>query len=746
MPITTNKNQDKTKLHAFLEELAAEKIIAKDEMYPLETNYQRPGQVIESLLSLGKTKEEKIIPVYAKFLGYQYSDLKDADSKYFSVVSRDLATKYWLLPYKFAEGVLYLAAAYPARIETGDLAVLDEVERETGTKIKLTFTTRENMERIFKSEPYQKVLGKPYWPSQLPRIQLVGRKIPPTIIGKIPPDLARKYQMIVFEAPSVNEVKIGVVDPANPKVRQMLDFLREKNDIKISVYIISPEDFNWALQQYLVIPKVSPRAPDASAIKQTPQQKISLRQSPKVPAGFSPPASPENAHQYPKPKELENIPEIKITDITPAMRGEAMKAGMRPVGLEEADLGRFLGKLPQDIDALIATAKEGSIPRLIASTIALAVYWEASDIHIEGWQDYIRIRYRIDGVLRDILLLPIQILPAMVARIKILSKLKIDEQRIPQDGRFDVRLQDRQIDLRVSTLPTIFGEKVVMRLLDKKKGIMSLKDLGMIGSGYDRVMEAIKKPWGIVMATGPTGSGKSTTLYAILQEIATSGVNVITLEDPVEYEIAGVNQVQVKPQIGFTFANGLRSILRQDPNVIMVGETRDGETANLVTHAALTGHLVLTTLHTNDAAGALPRLINMGVEPFLITSAINAIIAQRLVRKLCPECKEPTEIPPATLVKVKQEIGTLQTGEPLKFYSAKGCGKCNQGFKGRLGIYEVLATTPEIENLAVSRRSAGEIKKEAVRQGMVSLRQDGIIKALKGMTTIDEVFRVTTED
>jgi type II secretory ATPase GspE/PulE/Tfp pilus assembly ATPase PilB-like protein len=357
--------------------------------------------------------------------------------------------------------------------------------------------------------------------------------------------------------------------------------------------------------------------------------------------------------------------------------------------------------------------------------------------------------------LRDITRIPIDLHPAIVSRIKILSKLKIDEQRIPQDGRFDVNFHDREVDIRVSTLPTANGEKVVLRLLDKSFGILTLEQLGLQGKGFNDLIREISKPHGVILATGPTGCGKTTTLYAILNRVKNPTVNIVTLEDPVEYEIDGINQSQIRPDIGFSFATGLRSILRQDPNIIMVGEIRDTETAQMVTHAALTGHLVLTTLHTNEAASALPRLINMGVEPFLITTALNAIIAQRLLRRICQKCQEEVKLGEAVLNELEDEIkkmppGTLESvnlKRPFSFRKGKGCDECdNKGYKGRIGIFEVLVVTPAIEDLAVKRRPASEIHEQAIKQGMLTMRQDGILKVLQGLTTYDEVLRVTTTE
>ncbi len=364
-----------------------------------------------------------------------------------------------------------------------------------------------------------------------------------------------------------------------------------------------------------------------------------------------------------------------------------------------------------------------------------------------------RVRYRIDGILRDVARLPVEMHPPIISRIKILAKMKIDETRIPQDGRFDVIFKNKQVDVRVSALPTVHGEKIVMRVLDKDQGVLSLEDLGMTGRAFTLTVENIAKPYGIILSTGPTGSGKSTTLYAILNRISTPSVNIITLEDPVEYEINGVSQCQIKPAIGFTFAEGLRSVLRQDPNVVMVGEIRDGETAAMATHAALTGHLVLSTLHTNDAPGALPRLTNMGIEPFLITSSINEIIAQRLVRRICPKCKEEMRVPQKLIDAIKREFDKIPTNNKqdlarvkndLKFFHGVGCSECNNGYRGRVGIFEVLSMTEKVEALAIDRRSTNDIRAAAVEDGMITMKLDGLLKCIEGITTIDEVFRATT--
>lgn len=388
--------------------------------------------------------------------------------------------------------------------------------------------------------------------------------------------------------------------------------------------------------------------------------------------------------------------------------------------------------------------------KIIQSLIKRAVREKASDIHIEPTEEQIIVRFRVDGILKKIITLPIEMLPSVVSRIKILSGLKIDETRLPQDGRFQTIIDQSEIDFRVSTFPSVNGEKIVARILDKSSGILTLEQLGLRGNAFNVVADNIKKAHGMILSTGPTGSGKTTTLYAILQKLINESVNIVTLEDPVEYRIATINQGQVHPSIGFTFANGLRSILRQDPDIIMVGEIRDFETADMAIHAALTGHVVLSTLHTNDAAGAIPRFLDMKIEPFLINSSLNTIIAQRLCRKICENCKEEITMDQANITEVENDMKTLpkteKQPEKIQFFKGKGCGNCgNTGYKGRVGIYEVLNVTNDIKNLIAKRASGTEINTQAISEGMTTMRQDGILKVMDGITTIDEIWRVTKD-
>ncbi len=367
-----------------------------------------------------------------------------------------------------------------------------------------------------------------------------------------------------------------------------------------------------------------------------------------------------------------------------------------------------------------------------------------SDIHFEILEDEFLVRFRIDGILHDTLSLPKSIHPAIIARIKILSKLKIDEHRIPQDGRFKFQIKNSFIALRVSILPGFYGENIVLRILPESARPLSLEELGLTGHSLELVQKNIKKPHGMILVTGPTGSGKTTTLYSVLNILNTTAVKICTVEDPVEYGIRRVNQIQVNPAAGLTFAAGLRSLLRHDPDIIMVGEIRDKETAEMAIHSSLTGHLVLSTLHTNDAAGAIPRFLDMGAEGFLVASTLNLIIAQRLVRKICTSCIEPYE--PSREIKQYLEKTLPDATQITKFYRGKGCQECNfKGYKGRIGIYEVLAVTDTIRDIIIKRVPADEINKQALREGMVSLLTDGINKASGGATTIEEVLRVVRE-
>ena len=392
--------------------------------------------------------------------------------------------------------------------------------------------------------------------------------------------------------------------------------------------------------------------------------------------------------------------------------------------------------------------KEAPIAKIVDTILEFAVKGRASDIHIEPEEDKTRVRYRIDGILQEKLTLPRSLHDSLTSRIKILSQMKIDERRVPQDGRFTFKVGEQEVDLRVSTLPTVHGEKIVMRLLKKTGGLPALAELGLRGTQYRDLEEAIARPYGIILVTGPTGSGKTTTLYSVLTKLNKPTVNIVTLEDPVEYQMEGINQVQINTQAGLTFANGLRSFLRQDPNIILVGEIRDAETTQLAIQAALTGHLVFSTLHTNDAATAIPRLIDLGGEPFLISSVLNASLAQRITRRICDNCKEWFAPPPEIVDNIKTVLsnvmpGKYLKGEPIRIARGKGCQQCNfTGYYGRVAIFEVLKITSAINKMILKESSAKEIEEQAKTEGLIIMKQDGYLKTLEGITTIEEVLRV----
>ena len=454
-------------------------------------------------------------------------------------------------------------------------------------------------------------------------------------------------------------------------------------------------------------------------------------------------------------------------------------------------LENYRGDMNDDLDEVISVQKDGSAEDQnvsqddfaenspIAQTVNLlleyAIKSNASDIHIEPREDYVQVRYRIDGVLKEVNKLPRNVHGALVSRIKILSNLKIDERRVPQDGRFKIKVSGKQYALRVSTLPIADGEKVVMRILDESNQAISLDKLGYWGLSLATVKDAMAQPNGMILVTGPTGSGKSTSLFSILSELNTPDVNISTIEDPVEYKIPGVNQTQTNAKAGMTFASGLRALLRQDPNIIMVGEIRDGETANLGVQAALTGHLVFSTLHTNNAATCLPRLLDMGIEPFLIASTVKAVIGQRLVRRLCMNCRQEY-VPNAEELSYIVQMFSLKQGSIQRLHelegqafadkiggdtpmgstdvtiqrlwrpNPEGCDECNHvGFKGRVGIYEVLGISVPIQKMITANATSNDIQEQAISEGMVTMQTDGLIKSLRGVTTIEEVLRATRE-
>jgi len=523
----------------------------------------------------------------------------------------------------------------------------------------------------------------------IPYINLKEKIIESEVLNEIPEKAALFYKIVPFEKIG-NSIKVAMVDPNNIDALDALKFISIKRSINTKIYLVSKSSFNFAVKQYKT---------------------------------FS--------------EELENILENVDKQV---IVGEEKKKGETETKIERI-------------------AEQAPVSKIVNIIITNAVEGRASDIHIEPEENELKIRYRLDGILHNSLMLPKKISAAIVSRIKILSNLKIDETRKPQDGRFRFVIlssdgTEKSVDLRVSTFPTVNGEKVVMRILDTSSDIGSLENLGIGKKGLKIINENISRPFGIILVTGPTGSGKSTTLYAMLKILNKEGVNIVTLEDPVEYFMAGINQSQIKAEIGYTFASGLRSILRQDPDIIMVGEIRDKETAELATHAALTGHLVLSTLHTNNAVGVIPRLIDMGIESFLISSSLNVAIGQRLVRRICKHCAKEIEFSDEIRKLIQEELAEIPDSQKeelnlkdgIKLFSGEGCKKCNQsGFSGRVGIYEIFQMTAGVESIISSKVTEAEIAKEAKKQEMITIKQDAIMKALKGITTIEEALRVTED-
>jgi type IV pilus assembly protein PilB len=521
----------------------------------------------------------------------------------------------------------------------------------------------------------------------IPFVNLEKEKVDPEVLKIIPEPIARSHNIVAFRKKGRN-LEVAMLDPEDLKT---IEFIKKKADLKILPRLTTPKSIKNVLSQY----QESLQAEFGEIIK----------------------------------KEAEGIRKIPEKE---------------PVE-EKVELEKQAQELP--------------IIRIVDTLLKHAILQRASDIHIEPMEKEVLVRYRIDGILHDAMTLPLATKSGIVARIKVLSNLKLDEHRLPQDGRFKIESEDYKYSVRVSILPVFNGEKVVMRLLPETARGYTLEGLGLRGEALERVQEALRRPVGMILVTGPTGSGKTTTLYSMMEILNNPGVNISTIEDPIEYRMPRINQTQVNPKIGLTFAAGLRALLRQDPDIIMVGEIRDKETASLAINAALTGHLVLSTLHTNSAAGAIPRLIDMGVEPFLLSSTLNLILAQRLVRRLCEE-KEKYKLKKAELrnlakycdlkrikeVLREEKILKNKRGlEDLEFCRPKASKECPEGYKGRIGIYEVLKVSESIKALINKGESADDIQKRAQKEGMRLMVEDGFVKAAKGITSIEEVLRVIIE-
>jgi type IV pilus assembly protein PilB len=551
--------------------------------------------------------------------------------------------------------------------------------------------TGKSIEEIIKergyvsSDDYAEAFGEVYG---IEFAKLTVEQLSPELLDTVPLDVAKKYNVVPFKLED-KKLSLAMLDPLN---LQTIDFVERKTGYKVIPYITTEKVLSRILDEQ-------------------------------------------------KGKEL----------------GEEISAAMEEITQNTVKIEEGQSEITD------ATIRDAPIARVVGMILETSVKSGASDVHIEPGEDTCRLRYRVDGILSEKRKIPKEMTDSVVARIKILAGMKIDEKRIPQDGRFKVQVGKTETDLRVSTLPTVFGEKVVIRLLKEEGTVFTFKDLGMRGLTLKRFEEMTLKPNGMILVTGPTSSGKTVTLASTLNKLNTIRVNIVTIEDPVEIRVPGVNQVQVNPQAGLTFSAGLRSFLRQDPNIIMVGEIRDGETAELAVHAALTGHLVLSTLHTNSASGAIPRLLDMDVEDFFLASTIIGVMAQRLVRKVCPYCKEEYDPPKEILddiQKVVEELSSntvLMTKDPevakivkglkdksdIKLYRGKGCPKCESGYKGRVGIFELLSMSEKIGEATLEKVPASKIEELARQEGMITLMQDGYLRALEGDTTLEEVMRVT---
>lgn len=514
----------------------------------------------------------------------------------------------------------------------------------------------------------------------LPTKYLQGIRLPFEVLRDVPEESARHYKMIPLGR-NEGYLDIGMLNPDDVAAKEALKFIATRLNLPSRIFIITPSDFDLILQEY---------------------------------------------------KSLSG-------EITKAL-GEFEK--------EYETLGEEI-KFRKDMPGKIV--EEAPVTKMMAVILRHAVEGRASDIHIEPTREQLRVRFRVDGVLHTSLTLPLDVRAALVTRVKVMTNLKIDETRVPQDGRFHAEIGGRFIDFRVSTFPTAFGEKVAIRILDPEAGIKTLSALGLYGRNLSLIEENIKRPYGLILITGPTGSGKSTTLYAILQILNQDRSNIVSLEDPIEYFVPGVNQSQIHPEIGYDFATGLRHILRQDPDIIMVGEIRDKETAALAIHAALTGHLVLSTLHTNNSVGVIPRLIDMGVDPFLIPPTLVLAVAQRLTRKLCPDSRKKIKLAGKIKESVLKDVETMpeETRESAKkelpeyIYQAEASSTCPRGTSGRTGIFEVLSMTPGLEKIILTGPSESKILEEAKRQGMITMKQDGILKTLQGVIGLEELLEVT---
>ncbi|MDA8156347.1 MAG: type IV-A pilus assembly ATPase PilB, partial [Actinomycetota bacterium] len=551
----------------------------------------------------------------------------------------------------------------------------------------------------------------------VPALNLAELRIDPAVVKLIPAEMARKYEILPVSRSGAT-LTIAMADPSNVFAVDDIKFMTGYN---VEIAVANESNINSALGTYY-----------GGGAKQVVRQE-------------------EKAAEQ-DPMATQKILEAKDFTVDEHEDGGGGEDAPITEMVDVDEFDKVVGSALDDVEAIeekedteAVKEVEAPIVKLVNGILVNAIKTRASDIHVEPYETALRVRYRVDGVLYSVMNLPIKIKAALTSRLKIMSRLDIAERRLPQDGRIKLKLgKKREIDFRVSVLPCLFGEKTVLRLLDKSNLQVDLTKLGFEEKALQDFMVALDKPYGMILVTGPTGSGKTTSLYSALNYLNKPGINIMTAEDPVEYNFMGINQVHVREDIGLTFAAALRSFLRQDPDIIMVGEIRDFETAEIGVKAALTGHLVLSTLHTNDAPSTINRLLNMGIEPFLVSSSVIMILAQRLARKICPQCREEEKVPQKALL----DVGFPQEGiEKIKVYKGRGCPACNNtGYKGRIAIYEVMMIKDEIKQLVLEGAPTDEIKKTAVRLGMKTLRMSGLTKAAEGVTTIEEVLRVSFGD
>ena len=587
-------------------------------------------------------------------------------------------------------------------------------QKRNGGKLGKSFVTL----GYVRDEEITSLLSRQYG---VPSINLEHFEVDPGIIKIIPAETARKYQILPLSRSGAT-LTIAMADPTNVFAMDDIKFMTGYN---VEPVVASESSLEEAIEKYYGSTRSLQLKQDGSGQQQQMHS-----------GGLS-----QNA---PSLKEVIDGPGLTFDDMASVGLSEV---DLDAMGDEEADVETVKAEEDEiDLGALAKSSEAAPVIKLSNILLIDSLKRGASDIHIEPYEKEFRVRFRIDGILYNVMALPMKLRDPLISRIKIMAKLDISEKRLPQDGRIKIRLKvedrSRDMDFRVSCLPTLWGEKIVLRLLDKSKLMLDMTKLGFEQASLERFQRAIAKPYGIVLVTGPTGSGKTNTLYSALASLNKPDINIITAEDPVEFNLAGINQVQIREAIGLTFAAALRSFLRQDPNIILVGEIRDYETAEIAVKAALTGHLVLSTLHTNDAPSTVSRLVNMGIEPFLVGTAVNLIQAQRLIRRVCSNCKvEVTDVPSQTLLDVgfkPAEVGTF------KLYKGRGCGICNgTGYKGRVGLYEVMEISEGIREVIMMGGTAVEIKRKAIEEGMLTLRLSGLEKIRQGITTIEEVLRET---